>query len=1822
MFLLPFRVDRKRTVTSLCIKTSLAIVLFFLSLILLAICAKANSENEAVEVYITKDGVTGYTPVSETISFQGNAVSATYVITVPRSDAFKLINNSGGTIIKGNYFYFSGYANKKRWENGKDLVTEIDDGSFLTQAVLAETDLRELGYSSFESGCSTYYYVMIKGNSNFAILIQNRAENKVDKTALYDAINAVPTSGYYDCNDKWNGKEYSETGFWAEMQAIVQAAQDVYDNAGATLTAVEAEVAKLDQTNADSALSIAINKLISIQQLNATYLYETVLAEQQANRNKSLYTENTWDAYDQVKTAAEEFLKALFDEDGTATELNKAANQSEANYKANALTDAAEGLYSQSLYEQTQTELPVLKSDAAILFQKINKDGLHQADYTADSWTAFENAFAAAEEAYGKNFTFTGAASERNDLIEYRQVFSDLYKAWLLLEQTGDVHVNLTVNDLFGITYPDCLLVNPATATFSGSKSLDAEKHSLKDLFAALNWDGQTSQTIRYSNGSQTIGMTYVVYVNGIVVRDPFKGQLPPATNPYAYAYDVLGLPQAAHDTIQLHDGDDVVILRAAQPMEDYYGNLNPVSDAGKVAAYFNLLRFTTDEATLSPKEGEGFTLSLQEQKGYWSTYDGRLKAASGKEIIAYGPMKEDGTYPSEPIRTGFITDAQGNVTVSLDQAGTYFLTAMDAREVDYKNEVYPSLTGGAHIIVTIAPLSSSELAEKKTELREKLDALLAESNENDYEASDWADLQEIIANGKEAIQNADSMQAVQDAYDQAVADFRAVPSIDHESILALFAHYLKYLPSVEQINDGYFSKADIERMGWITALYDAMSDYQKEMLSPVQQAQYDALISAYGTDGSSLPEFKQFTATVSVDENDLIYLDEPSQLGAVFYDADGVMDQLWGNVGFNNNNLNNGMIPTVTAGYDTRHKTDAFWLVVNISKEHYDHFDGIEIEGAEVDSSEVEEKQFFYRYTYYILSPYEDFTIHVKAVQSDLQKAKNAALTELENALNSYSKSDYTADNWAVLTAAYSTGVAAINAATNEAAVTTAKETALDAMHDVEKGGLGTVTVIVENTTYTAADFTNTIVDTTVNLTTDSTMMKCVLTALATSDTVYSWTGTGGKDYEITYLSSIYIDANGNGKPDSDEKSLAEFDGGPQSGWMGTLNDWFVNEGFNMFTVANGKLKDGDVIRVQYTVSGYGTDLGATWANNDTSLKELAVDGGSFGPEFNGSVLEYVLTPGGGSVSLLPTAANKNFQVRIFLNQQNKNANAEYYRQGESIPVKSGDVIWIGVGEKAWASMNDGSITGTWYKLHVVSKDDANAVVKLINAIGSITYSNYETKQNAVDLARAAYDALNSAAQSSVTNLGTLESAETAIAGYQKVDALKAAIAALPRNITEADREAVEAAKEIYDDLAENAANLLNLLSVAETNKLLEAVNALTEQPKSDDAGVKSIKVNGVKATGSGTSYAVTLPIGSDVATVTFEIEPADKANVTDGPTASDGGTTWSFTVTAENGATSETYTVTLTVSQMEVNVLECAVYSVTDDVTVVELSPVVVTGLREAVKVEELGLPETAQSVSLWLKVTAVSKNGSDITVKLEPMFAVDGGEEQAVPDDALIGSLTVTLPISCTANAKVRYGTTYLNATGSGSGITFAASGSGSYTIIPDPQIQGDAPAIGNGSSEGTTENGVTTFAAGTAADAPTVSVTAPEGGWTMDGTTANSFTVSCENDVACVVLVKSADGSYTRLIAENAGTTHTFHTALNSGDELVVVVKGDISGDGKLSGSEVTQIKAAQLKSLTFTEFENLVADLDGNGKLSGSEVTQIKAAQLRLLTLAW
>lgn len=212
-----------------------------------------------------------------------------------------------------------------------------------------------------------------------------------------------------------------------------------------------------------------------------------------------------------------------------------------------------------------------------------------------------------------------------------------------------------------------------------------------------------------------------------------------------------------------------------------------------------------------------------------------------------------------------------------------------------------------------------------------------------------------------------------------------------------------------------------------------------------------------------------------------------------------------------------------------------------------------------------------------------------------------------------------------------------------------------------------GQVRVIVENTTYTDADapWTGILVDEWVNLDASSSMMSCVVEALSVN-------GYSQKGAENNYIEEI----NG----------LAAFDGGSMSGWMGTLNDWFTNEGFGAFTTASGKLSSGDEIRIMYT-TGFGADLGGSWGNSDKTLKDLSFSDGTLLPEFSGSVHSYTLAVGADvkTVVVTPTASNKNYQVRT-------DVDGTEYKRTESVPVEDGTVITVKCGDPAWPSMNGDS--------------------------------------------------------------------------------------------------------------------------------------------------------------------------------------------------------------------------------------------------------------------------------------------------------------------------------------------------------------------------------------------------------------------------------------------------------------------------------------------------------------------------------------------------
>lgn len=530
-----------------------------------------------------------------------------------------------------------------------------------------------------------------------------------------------------------------------------------------------------------------------------------------------------------------------------------------------------------------------------------------------------------------------------------------------------------------------------------------------------------------------------------------------------------------------------------------------------------------------------------------------------------------------------------------------------------------------------------------------------------------------------------------------------------------------------------------------------------------------------------------------------------------------------------------------------------------------------------------------------YFTMPYDNVTATVTWVpvggsESEIAAAKDSAKTALKTALDGYGEDH---NQYKAILDAYNKGLAAIDSAKTVEQVAAKRREALKNManaandvntgteikgweygtgeywkkvNDVTNGNaftpgvqVGTVTVSVQNYTNdgSSAEGENKaalehfyrpedqywLERKNYPLGENDTMMTVLLRALTEANC--TWLGTGGNgdgtyDFDITYLSTI---------TDGDY-SLAEFTGGQQSGWMGTLNDWFTNEGFANFSVKNGKLADGDIISIKYTSVGLGEDVGGTWSNSDTTLKSLTFDGDgnprlttTFEPGKRGGTYTYTLVIDGDSSNLTvtPTAANKNFLVKTFLNEKvtSNTEGSSFYKRTESIPVVAGDTIYIGCGIKGWPTMNNQagntqSNDGTWYVVRVLSASGSYKVVedqlKQLPQADTIDFTNYEKYEKQIAAAEAAYKQLQSEQQAKVNKdaVENLEKLLEKVQSYRKLKEFKATVKSLPRpaEATLDDVEEIRSAQRTYEEIKKNS-DLYESLSVAETRKMDELIEA-----------------------------------------------------------------------------------------------------------------------------------------------------------------------------------------------------------------------------------------------------------------------------------------------------------------------------------------------------------------------------------------------------------
>lgn len=133
-------------------------------------------------------------------------------------------------------------------------------------------------------------------------------------------------------------------------------------------------------------------------------------------------------------------------------------------------------------------------------------------------------------------------------------------------------------------------------------------------------------------------------------------------------------------------------------------------------------------------------------------------------------------------------------------------------------------------------------------------------------------------------------------------------------------------------------------------------------------------------------------------------------------------------------------------------------------------------------------------------------------------------------------------------------------------------------------------------------------------------------------------------------------------------------------------------------------------------------------------------------------------------------------------------------------------------------------------------------------------------------------------------------------------------------------------------------------------------------------------------------------------------------------------------------------------------------------------------------------------------------------------------------------------------------------------------------------------------------------------------PAATVTAPEGGWTAG---ANTFTVASEK--ACVVIVKNADGTYSKLTAAavaGESNVYSFTTgeSFDADCEIMISIKGDVDGDGNISQADYLYVLSA-IRGASLGEVAGLRADIDGNGSMSQVDYLNILSA-IRGASLNW
>ena len=651
------------------------------------------------------------------------------------------------------------------------------------------------------------------------VFIQIPNSVELDTSRLEDLLATISpidqSDTYYTENDKWNGKTYSNYGFWYDLQnnSIVKNARKALTDA---TTQEEIDTAK---DNLESVLPSLKERLIPKTQVNSTHLYDAIRLYTISEQDEERYSVKSIQKYKSVKNATQDAYDTLFDSDGNALETNTANRQEE----IDAVADALKAAYDDLLGKTSETDIIRWKEAA----DWVSGRNVVEADFTADSYNALSIAFAKIKTIEDEHEDITEILSSKTTYEAYTTAVAQALCAYYQLEEIEAITVHVRIVDNYGIQYPDEAIADPKMANFDDDVTLSANK-TIQGLFMPgegngnLNTEPDHDPVPRSGAGGLDDTCEHAhtyVYINGklaipAIQADPTELA---RMNPSAGHMDVYygkdlsvggyypsdGIYEDIEDRFPvlknaLHNGDDIVVLRTRAPFMHYYQAMTPDrclsndSDGSRhvpLSAYYNSFGFLKlddsdfTDGSVSIKPGESVDISVSLSQSDVITGD-KDDADGAKDISVFASEPFETREEAEKAQSftqltttdgedivDVLTDADGEASFSLEKEGWYKVSVIGTKgelrvqntylSSDILGGFYPSLRVSDSMLVYV---SFDEERETLTTEKQAADAVITEADtaKATYEESKAAAEEASKTPGPEAVAAAE--QALTDA--------------------------------------------------------------------------------------------------------------------------------------------------------------------------------------------------------------------------------------------------------------------------------------------------------------------------------------------------------------------------------------------------------------------------------------------------------------------------------------------------------------------------------------------------------------------------------------------------------------------------------------------------------------------------------------------------------------------------------------------------------------------------------------------------------------------------------------------------------------------------------------------------------------------------------------------------------------------------------------------------------------------------------------------------------------------------------------------------